>query len=52
VQQVRRLARDPVAYQRMARAGNPFGDGTACSQIVDVLEQHLLPHAEEFALAA
>lgn len=39
VSQVDRLTNDPVAYARMAQAGNPFGDGTASAQIVDVLER-------------
>ena len=39
VSHVDRLTNDPVAYARMAQAGNPFGDGTASAQIVDVLER-------------
>ena len=26
-----------AAYERMARAGNPYGDGTACRRIADIL---------------
>lgn len=37
VSNVERLTKDPVAYARMAQAGNPFGDGTASAQIVAVL---------------
>jgi UDP-N-acetylglucosamine 2-epimerase (non-hydrolysing) len=37
VTHVTRLTHDPVAYRRMSKAGNPFGDGTASAQIVQVL---------------
>ena len=37
VAHVTRLTNDPAAYARMAQAGNPFGDGTASAQIVQVL---------------
>jgi len=33
LEHVRRLWRDPVEFQRMQQAGNPFGDGTASRQI-------------------
>ena len=42
VQHVSRLAADSTAYALMAQAGNPFGDGTASQQIVDVLERNFL----------
>jgi UDP-N-acetylglucosamine 2-epimerase (non-hydrolysing) len=32
-----RLLQDPSAYAAMARAANPFGDGTAARQIADIL---------------
>ncbi len=32
------LLNDPVAYQRMSFAHNPYGDGTACQQIRDIFE--------------
>lgn len=32
-----RLLEDPVAYQRMARAVNPYGDGHAAERIVEAL---------------
>ena len=32
------LLEDPDAYNRMARACNPYGDGHACERIADVLE--------------
>ncbi len=33
------LLEDPVAYDRMAKASNPYGDGFACKRIADILEQ-------------
>lgn len=41
VNAVSRLTADTHAYLQMARAGNPFGDGTASAQIVDVLGRDL-----------
>jgi len=41
VRQVEELWSDPVAYQSMARAGNPFGDGQASIRIVDLLQDTL-----------
>lgn len=41
VREALRLLDDPVAYDEMARAMNPFGDGTAARQIVDILEREL-----------
>lgn len=32
-----RLLDDPVAYAQVARRSNPYGDGLACSRIVDAL---------------
>ncbi|MFE7131014.1 non-hydrolyzing UDP-N-acetylglucosamine 2-epimerase [Streptomyces sp. NPDC057638] len=43
-----RLLDDPVRYERMAGAGNPFGDGRAAERIVARLAEDLgapLPHA-------
>ncbi|MHB2016842.1 MAG: non-hydrolyzing UDP-N-acetylglucosamine 2-epimerase [Candidatus Xenobia bacterium] len=34
VSEVNRLVREPVAYQAMAKAVNPYGDGQACRRIV------------------
>lgn len=34
-----RLLDDPAAYDAMARAENPYGDGRACQRIADVLEK-------------
>ena len=31
------LLTDDAAYQRMSRAGNPYGDGHACRRIADIL---------------
>lgn len=36
-----RLLDDAAAYERMATAGNPFGDGTAGRRIVELLAEHL-----------
>ena len=41
VRQVEELWSDPVAYQSMARAGNPFGDGQASIRMVDLLQDTL-----------
>jgi UDP-N-acetylglucosamine 2-epimerase (non-hydrolysing) len=38
VKEVTRLSEDSAAWTRMARAGNPFGDGTASAQIVEKLK--------------
>ena len=32
-----RLLNDPTAYDRMAKAVNPYGDGTSATQIIDIL---------------
>jgi len=37
VQEASRLLNDPIAYDQMAQASNPFGDGRAAGRIVDVL---------------
>jgi UDP-N-acetylglucosamine 2-epimerase (non-hydrolysing) len=37
----RRLLTDADAYQRMARAINPYGDGTACARSVDAMVDFL-----------
>ena len=36
------LLDDREMYDRMSRAANPYGDGTACMCIADILEQELL----------
>ena len=37
VNEVNTLLDDPVAYERMSKAVNPYGDGRACSRIVRAL---------------
>ena len=37
VSEVSMLLDDPVAYEKMSKAVNPYGDGKACSRIVRVL---------------
>lgn len=37
-QACRELLEQPDAYEKMAKAVNPYGDGTACCQIADILE--------------
>lgn len=39
VQGVSRLLDDPEAYEKMARAHNPYGDGRACPRIVSYLKE-------------
>ena len=34
------LLDDPKAYEKMARAVNPYGDGEACRRIADAIEYH------------
>lgn len=41
LEHVRRLWNDADEFQRMQRAGNPFGDGTASRQIADLLAAEL-----------
>ena len=37
VSEVSTLLEDTAAYERMSKAVNPYGDGLACSRIVDAL---------------
>lgn len=39
VDEVTRLLDDPDAYERMAKAHNPYGDGTASRQIAEIIAQ-------------
>jgi UDP-N-acetylglucosamine 2-epimerase (non-hydrolysing) len=39
VQQVTRLLNDQAAYDAMAFAHNPYGDGNSCPRIVDILKK-------------
>ena len=34
------LLDDPAAYDRMAKAVNPYGDGHACARIADAILWH------------
>lgn len=43
VAETRRLLDDQIAYRRMARAVNPFGDGRAAERIVAVLAGDTMP---------
>ena len=38
VSEVRTLLDDPLAYERMSKAVNPYGDGKACNRIVRALQ--------------
>lgn len=40
VAEVTRLLSDEQEYQAMSRAHNPYGDGEACSRILNALKQH------------
>ena len=40
VSEVSTLLDDPVAYDKMSKAVNPYGDGKACSRIVDALKDN------------
>lgn len=35
--EVSMLLEDPIAYEKMSKAVNPYGDGLACKRIVDIL---------------
>ena len=37
---------DPAAYDRMAKAVNPYGDGKACPRIAQAILSHFLPDAQ------
>ena len=40
------LLTDAEEYERMSKASNPYGDGTACKQIADILEAELTKEAQ------
>lgn len=40
IRQAKQLLDDPAAYQRMAQAVNPYGDGNACARIADAILYH------------
>ena len=39
VNEVSRLLEEPIAYDKMSKAVNPYGDGLACSRIVKIIEE-------------
>ena len=41
------LLSDPTAYDKMAHAVNPYGDGEACRRIVDAIEWHFGLRSEQ-----
>ena len=41
VNEVSNLLDDPIAYERMSKAVNPYGDGKACERIVEYLKENL-----------
>jgi len=47
-----RLLHDEAAYQRMARAVNPYGDGKAAERIVASLERFLRPDRKDSGVTA
>ena len=40
------LLDDPAAYDRMAKAVNPYGDGQACPRIAQAILSHFLPDVQ------
>jgi UDP-N-acetylglucosamine 2-epimerase (non-hydrolysing) len=40
VRETTRLLDDPVLYEQMTRAENPYGDGRACERIIEVLARY------------
>lgn len=40
-EEFRELLLNESLYEKMSQASNPYGDGTACKQIADILEQQL-----------
>jgi UDP-N-acetylglucosamine 2-epimerase (non-hydrolysing) len=39
ISEAQKLLDDPVTYETMSKASNPYGNGTACKQIVDFLKE-------------
>lgn len=52
IKQVMRLSSDKLAYERMSKAGNPFGNGTASDQTVTLLAKHFQTQPAMLAEAA
>ena len=46
-QEFNRLLSDQAAYEAMAHASNPYGDGNACRRIADILEKDFSDQAKE-----
>ena len=44
VSEVSKLIEDQDAYNKMAKAVNPYGDGKACRRIVDIVRNTILEH--------
>jgi UDP-N-acetylglucosamine 2-epimerase (non-hydrolysing) len=40
IQAVTKLLNDPIEYQQMSIAHNPYGDGKACKRIVNIIKQN------------
>ena len=38
---MKRLLDNEEEYKKMSQASNPYGDGTACCQIADILENQM-----------
>jgi len=38
INEVSKLLDDPISYEKMSKAVNPYGDGLACSRIVEILK--------------
>ena len=38
INEVRTLLDDKIAYEKMSKAINPYGDGNACNRIVNILK--------------
>lgn len=44
ISEIENLLNDPIAYQQMAQAKNPYGNGQASSQIISILKQEFGNH--------
>ncbi len=44
VREIQKLLEDPLSYQAMAQAKNPYGDGQAAQRIVMYMKKILFPH--------
>lgn len=52
VREANRLLDDPAAYDAMARAHNPYGDGLAATRICDILKSQVMSRQPASPLAA